>query len=55
MAFAVEVWTVSLPDDEEPQRTEQVECREFQTSLEAHSFAWERLEEGYFVRLWRRQ
>jgi hypothetical protein len=52
--FAVEVWTISLPDDEESQQTEQVECREFQLEMQARAYAWKRLEEGYFVRLWRR-
>lgn len=54
MVYAVEVWTIYSPDDEEAQPTEIVDCQEFESLDEAKDWAWERMEEGYYTRMWRR-
>jgi hypothetical protein len=52
--FAVEAWTIPLEGDEEPGLEEMVRAQEFAAEEDARRWAWERMEEGYFVRLWRR-
>ena len=54
MVYAIEVWTVHSADDEEQAPTEMVECREFENQSHALYWAWARMEEGFFVRLFRR-
>jgi len=52
--YAVEAWTVEDPDNEEPVETEMVDAVEFDKIEDAKVWAWARMEEGFFVRLWRR-
>ena len=52
MIFAVEAWTI--PDGEETCELEMASSAEFPSEIEAQALAWERLEEGFAVRLWRR-
>ena len=52
VVFGVEAWTVS--GDEEPCEEEMVESAEFEKQADAMYWAWNRMEEGYAVRLWRR-
>ena len=54
MVFAVESWTVPTEGDEEPCDTEMVVAREFASEGEAMRWAWERMEEGFFTRMFRR-
>lgn len=54
MIFAVEAWTVNGADEEESAPTEMVECQEFAGELDARDWAWEKMEEGFFVRMFRR-
>ncbi len=54
MKFFIEVWTVPTPDDEEPCELDMIEGKEFTDSTEAMCYAWDRMEEGYFTKLWRR-
>lgn len=54
MVFGVEAWTIPDADDEEPCEKELVESEEFRSEEEATRWAWERLEEGYWVRMSRR-
>jgi hypothetical protein len=54
MVYAVEAWTISMPDDEEQCDTEIVESKDFADQEEAMRWAWDRLEEGAYVKVWRR-
>lgn len=53
MIFAVEAWTI--PESEEPEIGNMVMSKEFDDQGEAQQWAWERMEEGYSVNMWRRQ
>ncbi len=52
MVYAMEAWTI--PGDEEGTEEEIAEAQEFRTEEGAQEWAWERIEEGYAVRLYRR-
>jgi hypothetical protein len=52
--FAVEAWTIPMEHDEEPCEAKLVRSVEVTSEEAARRWAWDRLEEGYFVRLWRR-
>jgi hypothetical protein len=54
MTIEVQAWTFPTEGDEEPCVEEMVESEEFTDEDEARRCAWQRLEEGYFVRIWRR-
>lgn len=54
MKYAIEVWTIPLTNDEEPCEKDMVECKDFISQVAAGEYAWERLEEGFFVRMFRR-
>lgn len=55
MIFSVEAWTIPNDNDEEPCNEEMVACQDFANVPEAMIWAWDRLEEGFFVRMWRRE
>ena len=56
MIIAVEAWQWADEDAEEPCPTECVDQIEFPIELieNAKEWAWQRMEEGYVVRMWRR-
>jgi hypothetical protein len=54
ICFAVEVWTVHDPSSEEPCDTELVDCKTFGSIETASEWAWIKMEEGFFTRMWRR-
>jgi hypothetical protein len=54
MTFAVEAWTIEGMDDEEPARTECADSKEFRDESAARTWAWDKMGEGFLVRLWRR-
>ncbi len=54
MLISVEAWTINDPNDEEPCDTEMVASEDFSDMEDARHWAWDRLEEGFYVRIWRR-
>lgn len=52
MIYDVQVW--EYPTDEEGGEHEMVESEQFDEQAEARYWAWERLEEGFAVRMYRR-
>lgn len=52
ITYAVEAWTI--PGDEEPCEEEMIHSHEFDNLEDAKHHAWDRLEEGYAVRMYRR-
>jgi hypothetical protein len=55
LVYAVEAWVIPQDDDEEPAAEQEMyRSGEFRGKAEAMRWAWERMEEGFFVRLWRR-
>jgi hypothetical protein len=52
MVYAVEAWT--YPTDEEGGEHEMERSEEFHTEESAMRWAWDRLEEGFAVRMYRR-
>ncbi len=52
MTYAVESWT--FPRDEDPEDEEMMDSAEFGKLENAQKWVWERLQEGYAVRLWPR-
>lgn len=52
--FRVECWTLNFPDNEEPCENEIVEEKDFSDVNEAMLWAWNKQEEGFFVRMFRR-
>jgi hypothetical protein len=52
MVFAVEAWTI--PDSEEPCEEDMEESEEFESDEAARLWVWDRLEEGFQVRMYRR-
>lgn len=52
MVYAVEAWTI--PEGEEPCEEWMIDSTEFEDKQEAMEWVWERLEEGYAIRMYRR-
>lgn len=52
MLFAVEAWT--FPCEEDPREEQMEASAEFDNVEEASAWMWERAEEGFAVRLYRR-
>lgn len=52
VTYAVEAWTT--PGDEEPAELEMAASAEFANESAAKRWAWDRMGEGYAVRLWLR-
>ncbi len=50
--YCVEAWT--FPCEEDESEPEKAESAEFSTPEGAQHWVWERLQEGYAVRLWLR-
>ncbi len=55
MIYAVEAWTIGSPDDEEPTDTEMVTHESFEYHNDARDWAWQNMQEGFYVRLWLRE
>jgi hypothetical protein len=54
LLWALEAWTVPTDGDEEPCEQRMVSSEEFSDREDAERWAWERMEEGFFVRMWKR-
>lgn len=54
MTYAVEAWTFRTDEGPSPAPDECVAEEEFTDQQRAKDWAWDRLEEGFAVRLWRR-
>jgi hypothetical protein len=54
VTYAIEAWTFPTDGDEEPCEQELVKTEEFTNLWQAQSHAWDWMEEGFFVRMWRR-
>lgn len=54
MVFAVEAWAIHRPDDEEPADNDVQDSAEFSDAEQAKQWAWDRMEEGFDVRMYRR-
>ena len=54
MKYSVEVWTFPTDGDEEPVEQEMVEETEFEREFLAMAWAWKKMNEGFFTRMWRR-
>lgn len=52
--YAVEAWTFPTEGDEEPCEVEMVDSFESEDIEKAKIWTWNRMEEGFFVRLWER-
>ena len=52
MKYYVEAWT--FPSDEDSCETECDQTEEFTNILDAMRWCWDRMEEGFQTRLWRR-
>ncbi len=55
MIYAVEAWTFFDSDDEEPTDTEMVTDEYFEHHNDAKEWAWQKMQEGFYVRLWIRE
>ncbi len=54
VVYGVEVWTFPTEGDEEPCVQEMIEFKDFDDEKDAMRWAWDRLEEGFYVRMFRR-
>jgi hypothetical protein len=54
MNFRVEAWIIPYENDEEESKREMVYSKEFTNRYEAMRQAWEWLEFGFNIRMWRR-
>ncbi len=53
MIYAVEAWTFAAEGGEEPCETEMIRSAEFEDWHDALAWASDRLEEGFFVKMYR--
>jgi hypothetical protein len=54
MKYAIEAWIIAGEGDEEPYNSEMEKSEVFDNLWQAQDCAWCWMEEGFFVRLWRR-